>query len=69
MAKGTQENVASLVEQGSTIVLIELLKVVPTGTRLAEVCLCALRSIFQHPPAPIGALPADMSLLTRLTGK
>lgn len=59
---------ASLVEQGTTIVLVELLKVVPTGTKLAEACLCALRSIFQHPPAPIGALPADMRLLGRLTG-
>ncbi|XP_045766552.1 armadillo repeat-containing protein 8-like [Maniola jurtina] len=67
LAKGTPENVASLVEHGTTIVLVELLKVVPTGTRLAEACLCALRSIFQHPPAPIAALPADMRLLTRLT--
>ncbi|CAH2090865.1 unnamed protein product [Euphydryas editha] len=67
LAKGTPENVASLVDQGTTIVLVELLKVVPTGTRLAEACLCALRSIFQHPPAPISALPADMRLLTRLT--
>ncbi|XP_046968716.1 armadillo repeat-containing protein 8-like [Vanessa cardui] len=67
LAKGTPENVASLVDQGTTIVLVELLKVVPTGTRLAEACLCALRSIFQQPPAPITALPADMRLLTRLT--
>ncbi|XP_061378216.1 armadillo repeat-containing protein 8-like isoform X3 [Danaus plexippus] len=69
LAKGTPENVASLVEQGTTIVLVELLKVVPTGTKLAEACLCALRSIFQHPPAPIGALPADMRLLGRLTAR
>ncbi|XP_026489080.1 armadillo repeat-containing protein 8-like [Vanessa tameamea] len=67
LAKGTPENVASLVDQGTTIVLVELLKIVPTGTRLAEACLCALRSIFQQPPAPISALPADMRLLTRLT--
>ncbi|XP_045451113.1 armadillo repeat-containing protein 8-like [Melitaea cinxia] len=67
LAKGTPENVASLVDQGATVVLVELLKVVPTGTRLAEACLCALRSIFQHPPAPISALPSDMRLLTRLT--
>ncbi|CAH0729971.1 unnamed protein product, partial [Brenthis ino] len=66
LAKGTQENVASLVEHGSTIVLVQLLRVVPTGTKIAEACLCALRSIFQHPPAPIGSLPADMMLLTRL---
>ncbi|XP_050351538.1 armadillo repeat-containing protein 8-like [Nymphalis io] len=67
LAKGTPENVASLVDQGTTIVLVELLKIVPTGTRLAEACLCALRSIFQQPPAPVSALPADMRLLTRLT--
>ncbi|XP_039755676.1 armadillo repeat-containing protein 8-like isoform X2 [Pararge aegeria] len=67
LAKGTPENVASLVGHGTTLVLVELLKVVPTGLRLAEACLCALRSIFQHPPAPIAALPADMRFLTRLT--
>ncbi|XP_023941674.2 armadillo repeat-containing protein 8 isoform X2 [Bicyclus anynana] len=67
LAKGTAENVASLVEHGTTIILVELLKVVPTGLRLTEACLCALRSIFQHPPAPISALPADMRFLTRLT--
>lgn len=69
LAKGTSENVGSLVQQGTTVVLVELLKVVPTGTKLAEACLCALRSIFLHQPAPVSALPADMRLLTRLTRK
>ncbi|XP_049874186.1 armadillo repeat-containing protein 8-like [Pectinophora gossypiella] len=67
LAKGTTENVASLIEQGTASALVELLKTVPIGTKLAEAALCALRSVFLHPPAPVSALPADMRLLTRLT--
>ncbi|XP_063363552.1 uncharacterized protein LOC134652310 [Cydia amplana] len=67
LAKGTAENVASLVEQGTATVLVELLKTVPVESKLAEAVLCALRSVFLYPPAPVAALPADMMLLTRLT--
>ncbi|KAI8426050.1 hypothetical protein MSG28_005017 [Choristoneura fumiferana] len=67
LAKGTAENVAALVEQGTATVLVELLKTVPVESKLAEAVLCALRSVFLHPPAPVAALPADMRLLTRLT--
>ncbi|XP_026762743.2 armadillo repeat-containing protein 8-like isoform X1 [Galleria mellonella] len=67
LAKGTPENVATLVEQGTATALVELLRTVPIGTKLVEAGLCALRSVFLHPPAPIAALPADMRLLTRLT--
>ncbi|XP_013190820.1 armadillo repeat-containing protein 8 [Amyelois transitella] len=67
LAKGTQENVSSLVDQGAATALVELLKNVPVTTKLAEAALCALRSVFLQPPAPIAALPADMRLLTRLT--
>ncbi|XP_047993454.1 armadillo repeat-containing protein 8-like [Leguminivora glycinivorella] len=67
LAKGTAENVASLVEQGTATVLVELLKTVPVDSKLAEAVLCALRSVFLYPPAPVAALPADMRLLTRLT--
>ncbi|XP_047026582.1 armadillo repeat-containing protein 8-like isoform X2 [Helicoverpa zea] len=67
LAKGTTENVNSLVEQGTATALVELLKTAPVGTKLAEAGLCALRSVFMTPPAPISALPADMRLLTRLT--
>ena len=59
----------SLIEQGTATGLVELLKKVPIGTKLAEAALCALRSVFLHPPAPVAALPADMRLLTRLTRK
>lgn len=69
LAKGTTENVNSLVEQGAAIALVELLKTEPIGTKLIEAALCALRSIFLHPPAPITALPADMRLLSRLTSE
>lgn len=67
LAKGTPDNVTSLVEQGTATALVELLKTVAVDTKLAEAALCALRSVFLHPPAPISALPADMRLLTRLT--
>ncbi|KAL4702423.1 hypothetical protein ACJJTC_003048, partial [Scirpophaga incertulas] len=67
LSKGTPENVNSLVEQGTAAALVELLKTVPVESRLAEAGLCALRSIFLHPPAPIATLPADMHLLSRLT--
>lgn len=69
LAKGTAENVSSLVEQGTATALVELLKTAPIGTKLTEAGLCALRSVFMHPPAPIASLPADMRLLTRLTRK
>ncbi|XP_045496136.1 armadillo repeat-containing protein 8-like [Colias croceus] len=65
LAKGTPENVTALVEQGAAVALVELLREVPIGTKLAEACLCALRSIFLNPPAPISSVPADMRLLTR----
>ncbi|CAK1544927.1 unnamed protein product [Leptosia nina] len=67
LAKGTSENVNALVEQGAAVALVEILKEVPIGTKLAEASLCALRSIFLNPPAPISALPAEMRLLSRLT--
>ncbi|CAH0693986.1 unnamed protein product [Spodoptera exigua] len=67
LAKGTEENVRSLVEQGTATALVDLLRNAPVGTKLAEAGLCALRSVFLHPPAPISALPADMRLLSRLT--
>ncbi|XP_075978902.1 armadillo repeat-containing protein 8-like [Anticarsia gemmatalis] len=67
LAKGTPENVKSLVDQGAATALVDLLKSAPLGTKVAEAGLCALRSVFVHPPAPVSSLPADMSLLTRLT--
>lgn len=69
LAKGTPENVRALVEQGAAIALVDLLKSAPLGTKVAEAGICALRSVFMHPPAPVSALPAEMSLLTRLTRK
>ncbi|XP_072947203.1 armadillo repeat-containing protein 8-like isoform X2 [Epargyreus clarus] len=67
LAKGTPENVAELVEQGTATALVELLKTAPLDTKLLEAALCALRNVFLHPPAPISALPSDMRLLMRLT--
>ncbi|VVD03512.1 unnamed protein product [Leptidea sinapis] len=67
LAKGTPDNVALLIEQGAATALVDILKEVPIGTKLAEACLCALRSIFTTPPAPLSALPAEMRLLSRLT--
>lgn len=69
LAKGTPDNVSALVEQGAALALVEILKEVPIGTKLAEASLCALRSIFLNPPAPISALPSDMKLLSRFTRK
>ncbi|XP_038223493.1 armadillo repeat-containing protein 8-like [Zerene cesonia] len=67
LAKGTPENVTALVEQGAAVTIVDLLREVPIGTKLAEACLCALRSIFLNPPAPISSVPAEMILLTRFT--
>ncbi|KOB79152.1 Uncharacterized protein OBRU01_00920 [Operophtera brumata] len=67
LAKGTPANVTSLVEHGAATGLVELLKTAPFGTKLVEAALCALRSIFLHPPAPISTLPTDTRLLSRLT--
>lgn len=68
LAKGTPENVKSLVDQGVVTALVDILKIAPLGVKAAEAVLCALRSLFMHPSTPISALPADMNLLTRLTG-
>ncbi|KAG7295792.1 hypothetical protein JYU34_020847 [Plutella xylostella] len=67
LAKGTPENVASLIELGSATTLIEILRTSPVDSKLTEAALCALRSLFLHPQAPISALPADPSLLAHLT--
>ncbi|CAB3247742.1 unnamed protein product [Arctia plantaginis] len=67
LAKGTTENVRALVDQGAATALVNLLKSAPLGTKVAEAGLCALRSVFMHPPAPVSALPAETSLLARLT--
>lgn len=69
LAKGTTENVTSLVDLGAATALVELLKTAPWSTKLVAAGLCALRSIFLHPPAPISTLPADTKLLSRLTRK
>lgn len=65
LAKGTVENVASLVEIGVVPVLVDALKPV-SNARLVEACLCALRSIFMHPPAPTSVIQKDPLLLVHL---
>ncbi|XP_077292989.1 armadillo repeat-containing protein 8-like isoform X2 [Arctopsyche grandis] len=65
LAKGTAENVASLVDLGVVGVLVETLRP-NTDPRLTEACLCALRSIFMHPPAPSSIIHRDPQLLSQL---
>ncbi|XP_041986727.1 armadillo repeat-containing protein 8-like isoform X2 [Aricia agestis] len=67
LAKGTHENVQALVEQKTAVYLVDLLKNIPIETKQAEACLCVLRSIFLHQPAPVSAIPHDMKVLSRLT--
>lgn len=65
LAKGTSENVASLVDLGVVGVLVDTLRP-NTDPRLTEACLCALRSIFMHPPAPSSIIQKNSQLLSQL---
>jgi hypothetical protein len=69
LAKGTESQVQSLIYYGTVDLFLKLITNENTDQRLVEICLGALKTILQYTFAPIEALHANISNLTRLIGE
>lgn len=68
LSKGSDENVRSLIEAGLIQVLLKIITNPATDEHLIEICLCVVRSIYEHPFAPKEIINTT-STLSYLIGK
>lgn len=74
LAKGTDQHVRALIELGVVPPLLQVLlasggsgnEAETKGQSLVEACLRCLRTVFQHPAAPVHAIYQDPGLVPRL---
>lgn len=52
LSKGSDDNVRSLIEAGLIQVLLKIITNPNADKHLMEICLCVVRSIYEHPFAP-----------------
>lgn len=52
LSKGSDDNVRCLIESGLIQVLLKIITNPNADKHLMEICLCVLRSIYEHPFAP-----------------
>ncbi|XP_055324144.1 armadillo repeat-containing protein 8-like isoform X1 [Sitodiplosis mosellana] len=52
LSKGSDDNVRSLIEAGLIQVLLKIVTNLNADKHLMEICLCVVRSIYEHPFAP-----------------
>lgn len=69
LAKGTDDQVRSLIDYNIVRIFLNLISTQNVDKRLIEYCLCALKSIFQYPFAPVGLLYSNIGTLTHLISK
>lgn len=73
LAKGTEAHVRALIDGGVVHVLLDIVccggDIKSSNSRLVEVCLCALRSIFLHPIAPIDEIHSNLTSLQHIVSK
>lgn len=68
LSKGSDDNVRSLIEAGLIQVLLKIVTNLNADKHLIEICLCVVRSIYEHPFAPKEIINTT-STLSYLIGK
>lgn len=66
LAKGTEEQVRSLIDYDIVRIFLEIISTQHTDKHLIEFCLCVLKSIFQYSFAPVGLLYSNIGSITHL---
>lgn len=69
LSKGSDENVRSLIEAGLIQVLLSIVTNPISDKYLMEICLCVVRSIYEHPFAPKEIINTNAATLNYLIGK
>lgn len=69
MAKGNESHVRSLIDYEVVQIMLMIITDPLSDKRLIEMCLCVLRSIYQHSFAPIEELHSNINILRHLIGK
>lgn len=64
MAKGSDQQVHSLIELKTVELLLDVMTNLNTDKRLIEVCMCALKSILQFPFAPVDLIRSNIETLS-----
>lgn len=68
MGKGTESHVSALIECRIVDVMLSLITNPSADKRLVEIALSVLRSIFQHPLAPIVEINTNTNFLKDIIG-
>lgn len=68
LAKGTESHVSALIDCQIVDVMLALVSNPSTDKRLVEIALSVLRSIFQHPLAPIAEINTNTNFLKDIIG-
>lgn len=69
LSKGSDDNVRSLIEAGLIQVLLSIVTNPNADKHLIEICLCVVRSIYEHPFAPKEIINTNATTLIYLIGK
>lgn len=68
LSKGSDGNVRSLIEAGLIQVLLSIITNPIADGYLMEICLCVVRSIYEHPFAPKEIINTNTATLNYLIG-
>lgn len=68
LSKGSDDNVRSLVSAGLIQVLLAIITNPSTDSHLIEICLCVVRSIYEHSFAPKEIINTNLPTLVYLIG-
>lgn len=68
MSKGTKENVQALIDAELIDLLLSIIVNPTADIHLIEICLCVLRSIYEHSFAPSEIINKNSSTLVYLIG-
>lgn len=69
LSKGTEENVRALIDANLIQLLLSIITNASSDKYLMEICLCVVRSIYEHPFAPGEIINTNAPTLVYLIGK
>lgn len=68
LSKGTEENVRALIDANLIQLLLSIITNPSSDKYLMEICLCVVRSIYEHPFAPSELINTNAATLVYLIG-
>lgn len=68
LSKGTEENVRALIDASLIQLLLSIITNPSSDKYLMEICLCVVRSIYEHPFAPSELINTNAATLVYLIG-